>query len=77
MNFCGYLQFDYYLLIMMQLFVINNIVGTIVLYSRDHKGVGVVHEVTSPKNQPQFSLTTMRQYWLGKTKRKQAFSSCF
>ena len=38
-----------------------------VLYSGDHKGVGVAHEITSPKNQPQFSLTMMRQYWLGKT----------
>ena len=25
----------------------------IVLYSRDHKGVGMAHEITSPKNQPQ------------------------
>ena len=47
----------------------------IVLYSRDHKRVGVVHEITSPKKQPQFSLTTMRQYWLGKTNPKQAFRS--
>ena len=46
-----------------------------VLYSRDHKGVGVAHEITSPKNQPQFSQTMMRQYWLGKTKPKQAFKS--
>ena len=36
----------------------------IVLYSRDHKKVGVAHEITSPKNQPQFSQTAMRQYWL-------------
>ena len=43
----------------------------IVLYSRDHKGVGVAYRLTSPKNQPQFSLMTMRQYWLGKTKLKQ------
>ena len=28
--------------------------STIVLYSRDHKGVGMAHEITSPKNQPQF-----------------------
>ena len=40
--------------------------STIVL-SRDHKGVGVAHKITSPKKQSQFSLTTMRQYWLGKT----------
>ena len=49
--------------------------STIVLYSRDHKGVGVVHEIASPKNQPQFSLMMMRQYWLGKTKPKQAIRS--
>ena len=35
----------------------------------------MAHKITSPKNQPQFSLTTMRQYWLGKTKHKQAFRS--
>ena len=29
----------------------------------------------SPKKQPQFPLTTMRQYWLGETKPKQAFRS--
>jgi len=28
----------------------------------------VAHEVKSPKNQPQFSQTTMGQYWLGNTK---------
>ena len=44
----------------------------IVMYSRDHKGVGVAHKITSPKKQPQFSQTMMRQYWLGKTKPKQA-----
>ena len=27
--------------------------------------VGVAHRVKSPKNQPQFSQTTMGQYWLG------------
>ena len=41
----------------------------------------MAHEITSPKNQPQFSLTTMRQYWLDKTKPKQAFrmlsTSCY
>ena len=53
--------------------------STIVLYSRNHKGVGVAHKKTSPKNQPQFILTTMRQYWLGKTKPKQVDLSqlCF
>ena len=40
--------------------------STTVLYSRDHKGVGMAHKITSPKNQPKFSLTTMRQYWLCK-----------
>ena len=35
----------------------------------------MAHEITSPQNQPQFSLTMMRQYWLGKTKPKQAFKS--
>ena len=49
--------------------------STILLYSRDHKGVGVAHKIISPKNQPQISLMTMRQYWLGKTKPKQAFWS--
>ena len=33
----------------------------------------MAHKVTTPKNQPQFSLLTMRQYWLGKTKPKQTF----
>ena len=47
----------------------------VVVYSRDHKGVGVVHETTSPKKQLQFSTATMRQYWLGKTMPKQAFRS--
>ena len=28
----------------------------------------MAHEITSPKNQPQVSLMTVRQYWLGKTK---------
>ena len=49
-------------------------VGIIVLYSRDHKGVGMAHKKHHPKSQPQLSLTTMKQYWLGKTKPKQAFS---
>ena len=35
----------------------------------------MAHEIISPKNQPQFSLMTMKQYWLGKTKPKQAFRS--
>ena len=37
--------------------------------------VGVAHEVKSPKSQPQFSQATIGQYWLGKTKLKQAFRS--
>jgi len=41
-----------------------------VAHSRDNEEVGVAHEVKSPKNQPQFSQTTMGQYWLGKTKPK-------
>ena len=47
----------------------------IVLYSRDHKRVGVAHKIISPIKQPQFPLTTMRQYWLSKTKPKKAFRS--
>ena len=39
--------------------------SVIVLYSRDHKGLGMAHEKTSPKKHPYFSLTTMKQYWLG------------
>jgi len=35
--------------------------------------VGVAHKVKSPENQPQFSENMMEQYWLGKTKPKQAF----
>ena len=33
----------------------------------------MAHEKASPKNQPHFSQTTMRQYWLGRTNPKQAF----
>ena len=33
----------------------------------------MAHGIISPKNHPQFSLTTMRQYWLGKAKPKQTF----
>ena len=47
----------------------------IVVYSKDHKGVGVAHEIVSPKKQPQFPLTTIRKYWLSETKPKQAFRS--
>ena len=43
----------------------------IVLYSRNHKNVGVAHNKNVMKNQLKFTLATMRQYWLGKTKPKQ------
>jgi len=43
--------------------------------SRDDQEVGVAHEVKSPENQPQFSQMRMGQYWLSKTKPKQAFRS--
>ena len=49
--------------------------STTVLYIKEQKGVGVAHEITSPKNQLQFSLMTMRQYWLSKAKPKQTFRS--
>jgi len=45
-----------------------------VVRSRDDKEVGVAHQVKSSKNQSQFSLTMMGQYWLGKYKPKQAFT---
>ena len=35
----------------------------------------MAHGLISPKKQPQFPLTTIRQYWLGETKPKQAFRS--
>ena len=41
--------------------------------NRDDKEVSMAHEVKLPKNQPQFSRTTMGQYWLGKINPKQAF----
>ena len=53
---------------------------TIVVYSRDYKGVGMAHEIISPKKQPQFPLTTIKQYWLGETKPKTSFQidlKCF
>jgi len=43
------------------------IMTTIVVHSREDKGVGEIHEIKA-KNQPQFSQTTMGQYWLDKTK---------
>jgi len=48
---------------------------TIVVHSRDDQEVDVAHKVKSPENQPQFSQPTIGQYWLGKTKPKQAFRS--
>jgi len=48
---------------------------TIVVHNRDDQEVGMAHKVKSPENQPQFSQMTMGQYWLGKTKPKQAFRS--
>ena len=49
---------------------------TIIQYdSGDHKGIGVAHVKHHLKNQPHFSLMMMKQYWLGKTKPKQAFRS--
>ena len=50
-------------------------VHDLTLYSRDHKGVGVAHEIISLKKQPKLPLMMMRQYWLGKAKSKQAFRS--
>jgi len=54
-----------------------------VVHNRGDEEVGMAHEVKSPENQPQkspenqpqFSQTTMGQYWLGKTKPKEAFRS--
>ena len=43
----------------------------IVLYNRDHKGVGVAHETISPNS----NLNFPRQHWLGNTKPKKAFRS--
>jgi len=45
------------------------------VHSRDDQELGVAHKVKSPENQPQFSQMTVGQYWLGKTKPKQAFRS--
>jgi len=47
--------------------------STIVLYSRDHTGVGMAYDRISPKNQPQFSHLMIWQYWLRKTNPKQVF----
>ena len=44
----------------------------LVIHSRDNKGLYLVHKITSPKNQPQFSQKKMRQYWLRKAEPKQS-----
>jgi len=47
-----------------------------VVCSRDHKGVGVAHEIKPTKNQPQFSQMTMGAVLVRcKTKPKKAFRS--
>ena len=43
------------------------------VHSWDDQEVGVAHEVKSPENQPQFPQMMLGQYWLHKTKPKQAF----
>jgi len=51
-----------------------------VVHSRDEQEVGMVHEVQSPENQPQFPQTMMGQYWLGKTNAQTSFQidpKCF
>jgi len=45
----------------------------LLIHSRDDKGVGVTHEIKPPKHQPQISQKMIGQYWLDKTKPKQAF----
>jgi len=42
---------------------------------QDDQEVSMAHEIKSPENRPQYSQMTMGQYWLGKTKPKQAFTS--
>jgi len=39
-----------------------------VVHSRDDKGIGMAHKIIPPNNQPQVSLTTIGQYWLGPNK---------
>ena len=45
------------------------------VHSRDDEEVGMGHKVKSPENHPQISQMAMGQYWLGKTKPKNAFRS--
>ena len=49
----------------------------IVLYSRDHKGMGMAHKKTSPKNLFHLSLTMMKQYWLQTQTSLQIDLKCF
>ena len=53
----------------------NAIVSTMNHSRRNNQEVGVAHEVKSPKNQLQFFMTMIMQYWLGKTKPNKAFRS--
>ena len=39
----------------------------------NHKGVGMAHEITSPKKPASIFPDDDEAYWLGKTKPKQAF----
>ena len=46
------------------------------VHNRDHGGVGITcGPQNNTKNQPQFPQMTIGQYWLGKSKPKQAFRS--
>ena len=47
--------------------------STIVLYSRDDEGVGVVHKEKSTQNHLQKSFTVISQYWSGINKPKCVF----
>ena len=47
--------------------------STIVLYSRDNEGVGVVHEEKSTQNHLQKSSMAFSQYWSGINKPKRVF----
>ena len=38
------------------------------VYSREEQEVDVAYKVELPENQPQFSQTTMGEYWLDKMK---------
>ena len=47
--------------------------STVVLYSRDDEGVGVVHKENSTQNHLQKSFTAISQYWSGINKPKYVF----